>query len=151
MPEPQIAFITAKKPHTRTFWRDAFAKNAPAWEIGMMTLKFRIIMALILLIAFIAIVRMVQKKRFELRYALIWLALIFMILMIIAIPGLLGVITRFLGIYDAMNMVFFLGFVFLIIVTFFLTVALSRNSNRIKTLTQQIALLEKEKEDNKGP
>lgn len=116
----------------------------------MMTLKFRIIMALILLIAFIAIVRMVQKKRFELRYALIWLALIFMILMIIAIPGLLGVITRFLGIYDAMNMVFFLGFVFLIIVTFFLTVALSRNSNRIKTLTQQIALLEKEKEDNKG-
>lgn len=108
----------------------------------MMTLKFRIIMAVILLIGFIAIIRMVQKKKFELRYALIWLALIFMILLIIAIPGLLSVITQFLGIYDAMNMVFFMGFVFLIIVTFFLTVALSRNSNRIKALAQQIALLE---------
>ena len=70
-----------------------------------------------------------------------------MILVIVIVPGLLGVITHFLGIYDAMNMVFFMGFVFLIVVTFFLTAALSRNSNRIKALTQQVALLEKQVRD----
>ena len=90
---------------------------------------------------------MFLKKSLDLRYALIWLALIAMILVIVIVPGLLGVITHFLGIYDAMNMVFFMGFVFLIVVTFFLTAALSRNSNRIKALTQQVALLEKQVRD----
>lgn len=113
----------------------------------MMTLKFRLIMAAILLIGFIIIINMVRKKSLDLRYALIWLALIAMILVIVIVPGLLGVITHFLGIYDAMNMVFFMGFVFLIVVTFFLTAALSRNSNRIKALTQQVALLEKQVRD----
>lgn len=113
----------------------------------MMTLKFRLIMAAILLIGFVIIINMVRKKSLDLRYALIWLALIAMILVIVIVPGLLGVITHFLGIYDAMNMVFFMGFVFLIIVTFFLTAALSRNSNRIKALTQQVALLEKQVRD----
>lgn len=113
----------------------------------MMTLKFRLIMAAILLIGFVIIINMVRKKRLDLRYALIWLALIAMILVIVIVPGLLGVITHFLGIYDAMNMVFFMGFVFLIVVTFFLTAALSRNSNRIKALTQQVALLEKQVRD----
>ena len=113
----------------------------------MMTLKFRLIMAAILLIGFVIIINMVRKKILDLRYALIWLALIAMILVIVIVPGLLGVITHFLGIYDAMNMVFFMGFVFLIVVTFFLTAALSRNSNRIKALTQQVALLEKQVRD----
>lgn len=113
----------------------------------MMTLKFRLIMAAILLIGFVIIINMVRKKSLDLRYALIWLALIAMILIIVIVPGLLGVITHFLGIYDAMNMVFFMGFVFLIVVTFFLTAALSRNSNRIKALTQQVALLEKQVRD----
>lgn len=113
----------------------------------MMTLKFRLIMAAILLIGFVIIINMVRKKSLDLRYALIWLALIAMILVIVIVPGLLGVITHFLGIYDAMNMVFFMGFVFFIVVTFFLTAALSRNSNRIKALTQQVALLEKRVRD----
>ena len=113
----------------------------------MMTLKFRLIMATILLIGFVIIINMVRKKSLDLRYALIWLALIAMILVIVIVPRLLGVITHFLGIYDAMNMVFFMGFVFLIVVTFFLTAALSRNSNRIKALTQQVALLEKQVRD----
>lgn len=113
----------------------------------MMTLKFRLIMAAILLIGFVIIINMVRKKSLDLRYALIWLALIAMILVIGIVPGLLGVITHFIGIYDAMNMVFFMGFVFLIVVTFFLTAALSRNSNRIKALTQQVALLEKQVRD----
>lgn len=113
----------------------------------MMTLKFRLIMAAILLIGFVIIINMVRKKSLDLRYALIWLTLIAMILVIVIVPGLLGVITHFLGIYDAMNMVFFMGFVFLIVVTFFLTAALSRNSNRIKALTQQVALLEKQVRD----
>ena len=113
----------------------------------MMTLKFRLILAAIRLIGFVIIINMVRKKSLDLRYALIWLALIAMILVIVIVPGLLGVITHFLGIYDAMNMVFFMGFVFLIVVTFFLTAALSRNSNRIKALTQQVALLEKQVRD----
>jgi len=49
-----------------------------------------------------------------------------------------------LGIASPINMLFFLGFCFSLIIIFVLTVAVSRMSVRIKTLAQEIALYEKE-------
>lgn len=118
----------------------------------MMTLKIQVIISLCLVIGFIAIMNMVRRKSLELKYALSWLLVDILLLIIILIPGLLGWIARILGIYSVMNMIFFLGFCFLIIIVFIMTVALSRNSERIRKLTQQMALYEKkmqEQEENK--
>lgn len=58
-------------------------------------------------------------------------------------PGLLIVVSDFLGIYAPVNMIFFLGFCFSLVIIFSLTVALSRMSNSIRTLDQMVALNEK--------
>ena len=58
-------------------------------------------------------------------------------------PGLLIVVSDFLGIYAPVNMIFFLGFCFSLVIIFSLTVALSRLSNSVRTLDQTAALNEK--------
>ena len=118
----------------------------------MMMMKFRIITAAVLILGIVLIINMIRKRKLELKYSILWLILPTVILIIIAVPGSLNGMASMLGIYDAMNMVFFLGFVFVIVVIFSLTVALSRQGERIRELTQKIALEEyrKEHEDTKN-
>ncbi len=106
----------------------------------MMTNKFRIILILILLLALIGIIRMVRKRSIELKYVLSWIIVDVIVLIIVLIPGLLDGIAALMGVYSVMNMVFFLGFCFLLIITFTLTVALSHNSNKLRKMAQEIAL-----------
>ena len=117
----------------------------------MMKLKFRIILAVFLILGLIYVVNKIRKRELDLKYAITWILLSIVILIIVAVPGLLNWMTMALGIYDAMNMVFFLGFIFCILIIFSLTIALSRQAERIRELTQQVALSEydtlHEKED----
>lgn len=113
----------------------------------MMTNKFRIILIFILLIAIIGIIQMVRKRTIELKYVLSWLIVDVVVLVIVLIPGLLDAIASLMGIYSVMNMVFFLGFCFLLVISFTLTVALSQNSNKLRKMAQEIALSNKERID----
>lgn len=112
----------------------------------MMTLKIKILIVCVLIIAFIAILRMVCKKSLELKYALLWLIADICLMIIVLIPNLLDMIADVLGIYSPVNMVFFLGFCFSLAIIFSLTVALSRMSNRVRRLSQCIALYEIEQQ-----
>lgn len=108
----------------------------------MMKLKFRIILAVFLLLGIIYVVNKIRRRELDLKYAITWILLSVVILIIVAVPGMLNWMTVALGIYDAMNMVFFLGFIFCILIIFSLTIALSRQAERIRKLTQQVALSE---------
>lgn len=58
-------------------------------------------------------------------------------------PPLVNWLSYELGIASPVNMLFFLGFCFSLVIIFVLTVAVSRMSIRIKQLAQEIALYEK--------
>lgn len=109
----------------------------------MMTLKLQIILIVALGIALLVVLNMVRTKKLDLKYALAWILADVIVIIAVLIPGFLGWLASLLGIYNAMNMVFFLGFCFLILIVFIMTVALSRNSGRIRKLSQQLALYEK--------
>lgn len=108
----------------------------------MMTLRVRIAVILVLCIGLIAIVNLIRKRNLELKYALTWLFLGGALLLLVLIPGSMNIISNMLGIYSPMNMIFFLGFLFSIVVIFSLTMSVSRNSNRVRTMAQKIALNE---------
>ena len=86
---------------------------------------------------------------------------VFLVLMIfgffgfilVCFPQLIDWIAKTLGIASPVNMLFFLGFCFALMIIFVLTVAVSRASIRIKQLAQELALYEKryaeEKEEKK--
>lgn len=113
----------------------------------MMNSKFQIILVIALVLGLIAIVSMVRRKSLELKYALPWMIVDVIVVIIALVPRLLDSMAVFLGIYSVPNMVFFLGFCFLLVIVYILTVALSRNSNRLRKLSQEIALRDKENEN----
>lgn len=110
----------------------------------MMTFRLKVIIAVCLILGFGVIINLIRKKKLELKYALIWMLLIVGLALIIFIPGLLDALAEVLGIYSVMNMIFFIGFIFAIILIFSLTMALSRNSERVRKMAQRMALNEYE-------
>lgn len=108
----------------------------------MMTLKLRLIIIFVILLGVAFIVNLIRKRSLELKYALAWMILAVGLLVIVLIPGLLEAMAAALGIYNVMNMVFFVGFIFAIILIFGLTMSMSRNSDRVRKMAQYIALNE---------
>ena len=108
----------------------------------MMTLKIQIIIAVFLLIALVVMINMIRKRQLELKYALSWLIAIFFVLVLDCFPVLLTKLSHALGIWAPVNMIFFLGFCFSLVIIFGLTVGMSRMSERIKKLSQALAIQE---------
>lgn len=116
----------------------------------MMTWRVRIAVVVILVIGLVAIVNLIRKRSLELKYALVWLFLGAALLLAVIVPGVIDTLSEVLGIYNPMNMVFFLGFLFSIVVIFILTMSISNNSNRVRKMAQKIALNEyKSNKNNK--
>ena len=109
----------------------------------MMTVKLQIVIGIAILFVFGILVNMIRKRGLELKYALSWMLLLSALLIFDCAPRLLIVVSDFLGIYAPVNMIFFLGFCFSLLIIFSLTVALSRMSNSVRTLDQMVALNEK--------
>lgn len=106
----------------------------------MMTLRLKVILLIVLGIGIIFISNLIRKRKLELKYALSWLMLEAGLFLIVLIPGLMNGIAHLLGIYDATNMVFLLGFIFAIVLILNLTMSLSRNLDRVRRLAQESAL-----------
>ncbi len=108
----------------------------------MMTAKLQITILLALAVSLIAIVNMIRRKSLELKYALSWLFVCIALAIFAAFPRSMVIIARFLGIDAPVNMIFFLGFCFSLMIIYTLTVSLSRMSTKLRKLTQIIALNE---------
>lgn len=107
----------------------------------MITIKLQIILGILLILAFIFVVNMVRKRALELKYALSWFILLIGIGVLDCIPQAMNALAKTLGIYDPVNMIFFIGFIFAIIILFILTVTLSRMSARIRKMAQIVAMM----------
>ncbi len=113
----------------------------------MMTVKLQIVIAAAILVVFAVLINMIRRKSLELKYALSWMLVLTALFVFACAPWLLNVVSEFLGIYAPVNMIFFLGFCFSLLIIFTLTVALSRLSNSVRTLDQIVALNEKKLEE----
>lgn len=113
----------------------------------MMTLKLQIVIGLAILVVFAVLINMIRRRSLELKYAMSWLLVLAALFVFDCAPRLLIVVSNFLGIYAPVNMIFFLGFCFSLLIIFSLTVALSRLSNSVRTLDQIVALNEKRLEE----
>ena len=114
-----------------------------------MSIKLQIIIGVIIIFALCVIINMIRIKRLELRYALAWLIVGVGVLILDCFPRLIDWIAKKIGIVSPVNMLFFFGFCFSLIIIFTLTMAVSRTSIRIKQLAQELALYEKKYVDDK--
>lgn len=115
-------------------------------EIGgymYFTLTSRIVILIGVIIFFGIIIRLIKKNSLDLKYTLLWIASGIIILIIDAFPQLFEIVMSLLGIRTYMYGVIMLGMGFLAMILMAITSIVSKQKQRIKTLIQQNALLEK--------
>lgn len=92
---------------------------------------------------FIIILYYLKRKMLELKYTLIWLAAGVIMGIMIYFPELLVRFVRMFGIESNMNGLFILCIAFIIMILMTLTSIVSRQQLKIRTLIQEISMLEK--------
>ena len=108
-------------------------------------LQFVLIIAII--VYFVIILYFLKKRALELKYTLIWLVAGAAMLVLVMFPQLMAWTIRLLGIQSSMNGLYIALISFIIMILMTLTSIVSRLAYKAKTLTQEMALLEKRVRD----
>lgn len=109
------------------------------------TLRLTLIVAVICY--FIVILYFLKQKALNLKYTLLWLVAGLVMGILVVVPELLVAIIHIFGIQDNMNGLFIFAIGFIIMILLSLTSIASRQNRKIRTLTQELAILEKRVRD----
>lgn len=105
-----------------------------------MSVKLQILIVLVCVLFFGYVANLLRKKKIDFRYALGWIALELIILVLAIFPDLLVWISNKVGIADPVNMLFFFGLCLSLCMIFVLSVSLSHANERVKKLAQELAI-----------
>lgn len=109
----------------------------------MIPIALRITLCIAVICYFILILHYLKKQMLELKYTLIWLVAGIVMGIMIFFPELLVAFVRILGIESNMNGLYVLCFAFIIAILMTLTSIVSRQALKIRTLIQEISMLDK--------
>ena len=112
-----------------------------------MTPVFRIILIVVSLLTTFYILKKIRQSKLQIEYAIFWILFAGVLIVFSLFPWLVSMFTRLIGIQLPVNFIF-LFFIFVLLVKMFLmTIELSALENKVKDLTQELALEEKERVD----
>lgn len=104
-------------------------------------LRYSLLIAII--IYFLIILILLKNRSLSLKYTLLWLLAGMVMLFSVIFPDVLFSVTRFFGIVSNMNGLYIVCIGFIIMILMALTSIVSKQTGKIKRLTQEIAILEK--------
>ena len=108
-----------------------------------MTDTFRGILIICLILYFLVVFRLLKSKKLALKYSLLWLLMGFAMVILGIFPQMLEWLSHLFGIVETMNGLFTFAIAFILVLLLSLTSIVSKQSERIKNLIQENALLEK--------
>ncbi|RHO55563.1 DUF2304 domain-containing protein [Eubacterium sp. AM05-23] len=114
-----------------------------------MSLNLRVFLTLGVLIYLIVIIHLLQKRKLNLKYSLIWLFSGVVMLMVSVFPEIIYKISNIIGVYDATNAVFMIEGIFVLLILLSITSIVSNLNERNRKLVQKYAMLEKKVKDLK--
>lgn len=91
---------------------------------------------------FIFIFTMVRDRKLDIKYALTWILTSFSFVLLSIFPGIVGWIAGLLFILEPVNALFLIVIFFLLLIVFTLTIALSRQAEKLKSLTQEMGMMQ---------
>ena len=107
-----------------------------------MDISLKIFAFIVILFYFVVVLGFLRKKKFDLKYSLLWLLAGIIMFLVVAFPNFIICVTGKMGIKVASNGIFAICILLEIVIMISMTAALSDFANRIKVLTQNIAILE---------
>ena len=93
---------------------------------------------------------MVKERVTILKYSLLWMLTGIILLLFAVFPKILSYIAHVFGVYSDSNFLYLILIAFLLMISFSLTHIVSKQSENIKKLTQQLAIAEKNITDLKN-
>ena len=91
------------------------------------------------------ILYLVRKEKINIKYAIVWLLLFGILALLLIIPNLLTIITKFLGFEVSSNMIFAIIISVLIIISISLSTIVSTQDRKIRKLIQELSIIKSER------
>jgi hypothetical protein len=94
------------------------------------------------LVVIAVVLRFVTRRRLLVKYAALWLVVSVLLVILALIPGSLSGLADLLGFKVPSNLLFFTGFLLLLLVTLQLCVELSDVERRLQRLAEELAIMQ---------
>ena len=108
---------------------------------------FRVLLIVVSLLTTFYILKKIRQSKLQIEYAIFWILFAGVLIVFSLFPWLVSMFTRLIGMQLPVNFIF-MFFIFVLLVKMFLmTIELSTLENKVKDLTQELALEEKERAD----
>lgn len=106
------------------------------------------LIAAVLIIGYLFV--LLRSRRLREKYVALWMLVGLLIVILALAPGLLGWFAGLVGIAVPANLLFFLALVLLLGVSLQLTLEISKNEEKTRTLAERVAILELEVQELRG-
>lgn len=103
--------------------------------------NLRILLLVFSIVWFIFIFYFLKKGKIPIKYSLFWFLSALIILSISLFPNLLSIIKDLMGFQTISNMIIGIILTLLLVITFLLTMIVSKQKNQITLLIQEVSLL----------
>ncbi len=113
----------------------------------MIPSHLRVTLIIVVVSYFLVILYFLKQKALNLKYTLLWLVAGGVMGILVVVPELLTRLIRIFGIQDNMNGLFLFCIGFIILILLSLTSIASRQNRKLRTLTQELAILDKRVRD----
>lgn len=110
----------------------------------MMSLRLQLGIIFAMLVVAGIIVHFLRRKSIDFRYALAWLFVDFVIIILAIFPQTMVWLSRVLGVASPVNMILFVGLCLALVVIFSLSMTVSRLADKVRKLSQEIAIIRKD-------
>ena len=112
-----------------------------------MGLALRISLLIAIFVYLVLIIVLLRKKSLNLKYSLLWMFMAVVLLLMVAFPKAIEFLADVIGVASYINAIF-MAFIFIILLLVVsLTSIVSKQHREIKTLIQNVALLQKRVEE----
>ena len=112
-----------------------------------MGLALRISLLVAIAVYLVLIVVLLRKKSFTLKYSLLWMFMAAVLIVMVAFPEIVECLADAIGVASYINAIFMAFIFFILLLVVSLTSIVSKQNKEIKTIIQNIALLQKRVEE----
>ena len=92
------------------------------------------------------VIELVRKNKLQERYSLLWILMSVVLLILSSTPVFINKLALILDIKNPPSLLFLLGLVYLLIYSLHITTVVSKQSEKVTRLTQEVALLKHQME-----
>lgn len=114
-----------------------------------MTIALRVILIIVSFMTVILMLRKIRQSKVQIEYAIFWILLPCILVLFSVFPSIVTFLANLIGVAAPVNFVFLAIIFILMIKSFMMTLELSQLEQRVKELTQIIAINEKKDRDRR--